>query len=133
MKLATNTVSPCARMLCVHEWLCVTFRASGGHRETMILIRAFAGVCACVLRVCARVCPGGDRYADRGMIPRALTTIFERMDEHPEYNYRCFISFLEIYNENIYDLLDRYGYCWGVGGRCRIPTKCCRPVCLRKT
>ena len=53
--------------------------------------------------------PGGDRYADRGMIPRALTTIFECIDEHPDYSYRCFISFLEIYNENIYDLLDRCG------------------------
>ncbi len=41
------------------------------------------------------------------MIPRALTTIFEMMDARPECAYRCFISFLEIYNENIYDLLDR--------------------------
>jgi kinesin family protein 6/9 len=49
------------------------------------------------------------------MIPRALSTIFETIDANPDLHIRCFISFLEIYNENIYDLLDRCGVSMRVG------------------
>ncbi|KAG6948351.1 hypothetical protein JG687_00015527 [Phytophthora cactorum] len=50
---------------------------------------------------------GGEHYADRGIIPRVLSTIFEEFEKRPNMHYSCYISYLEIYNENIYDLLDR--------------------------
>lgn len=50
---------------------------------------------------------GGERYADRGIIPRTLSAVFEVAEARPELSYRVFISYMEIYNENIYDLLDR--------------------------
>ncbi|KAF4128503.1 Kinesin motor domain [Phytophthora infestans] len=50
---------------------------------------------------------GGEHYADRGIIPRVLSTIFEEFEKRPNMRYSCYISYLEIYNENAYDLLDR--------------------------
>ncbi|KAK1945965.1 Kinesin-like protein KIF6 [Phytophthora citrophthora] len=50
---------------------------------------------------------GGEHYADRGIIPRVLSTIFEEFEKKPNMRYSCYISYLEIYNENVYDLLDR--------------------------
>ncbi|ETK71177.1 hypothetical protein L915_21518 [Phytophthora nicotianae] len=50
---------------------------------------------------------GGEHYADRGIIPRVLSTIFEEFEKRPNMRYSCYISYLEIYNENVYDLLDR--------------------------
>ncbi|KAG9416222.1 hypothetical protein AC1031_000619 [Aphanomyces cochlioides] len=51
---------------------------------------------------------GGESYNDRGIIPRAISTLFEAFDERaPTMSYKCFISYLEIYNESIYDLLDQ--------------------------
>jgi kinesin family protein 6/9 len=50
---------------------------------------------------------GGEHYADRGIIPRVLSTIFEEFERRPNMRYSCSISYLEIYNECVYDLLDR--------------------------
>lgn len=50
---------------------------------------------------------GGEHYADRGIIPRVLSTIFEEFEQRVNVRYACYISYLEIYNENVYDLLDR--------------------------
>ncbi|RLN93092.1 hypothetical protein BBJ28_00010659 [Nothophytophthora sp. Chile5] len=50
---------------------------------------------------------GGEHYADRGIIPRVLSTIFEEFEQRLHMRYSCYISYLEIYNENVYDLLDR--------------------------
>jgi kinesin family protein 6/9 len=50
---------------------------------------------------------GGEHYADRGIIPRVLSTIFEEFERRANMRYSCYISFLEIYNESVYDLLDR--------------------------
>lgn len=49
---------------------------------------------------------GTEKYADRGIIPRALQLLFRTtsQDVHHTYNVHC--SFMEIYNEKIYDLLD---------------------------
>ncbi|GAM22458.1 hypothetical protein SAMD00019534_056330 [Acytostelium subglobosum LB1] len=43
---------------------------------------------------------------DRGLIPRTFQHIFERLDgnQDPNTTYRCTLSFLEIYNEQIMDL-----------------------------
>lgn len=50
---------------------------------------------------------GGERYADRGIIPRAISYLFNEFERRAgELQYKVYISFLEIYNEQGYDLLD---------------------------
>jgi kinesin family member 6/9 len=49
---------------------------------------------------------GAERYADRGIIPRAISYIFGESKKKTDCNYRVSISYLEIYNEHGYDLLD---------------------------
>ena len=48
---------------------------------------------------------GPERYADRGIIPRAISMVFKELHNQPDVNYTCFVSYLEIYLENGYDLL----------------------------
>ena len=48
---------------------------------------------------------GPEEYEDRGIIPRALSYIFQHCDDHPEYVFSVHVSYLEIYNETGYDLL----------------------------
>ncbi|KAJ8045198.1 Kinesin-like protein KIF6 [Holothuria leucospilota] len=49
---------------------------------------------------------GAERYTDRGIIPRTLSYIFEQQAKNPEYVSTTHISYLEIYNDYGYDLLD---------------------------
>lgn len=49
---------------------------------------------------------GAERYEDRGLIPRALSRIFAAFKDRPGVQYTTYISYLEIYNEGGYDLLD---------------------------
>lgn len=49
---------------------------------------------------------GPERYADRGVIPRVLTYLFEKFASHSERTFEAQVSYLEIYNDNGYDLLD---------------------------
>ncbi|GMF10232.1 unnamed protein product [Phytophthora lilii] len=49
---------------------------------------------------------GAERYEDRGLIPRALSLIFERMRNTNQEQVIAQISYLEIYNNQGYDLLD---------------------------
>lgn len=49
---------------------------------------------------------GAERYADRGIVPRALSYIFQQIEKDRENTYTVKISYLEIYNEDGYDLLD---------------------------
>lgn len=49
---------------------------------------------------------GAERYIDRGIIPRMLSYIFEYFEKNSERAFSAHISYLEIYNENGYDLLD---------------------------
>src|SRR3546814_12845032 len=51
------------------------------------------------------ICGGGD-YDDRGMIPRAITSVFQAINRKPGWGYRVHVTFSEIYNEVLYDLLD---------------------------
>lgn len=44
----------------------------------------------------------------RGMIPRISETIFENCRKTPELTYNILVSFMEIYMEQIHDLLDPY-------------------------
>ncbi|KAE9135028.1 Kinesin-like protein [Phytophthora fragariae] len=49
---------------------------------------------------------GAERYEDRGLIPRALSLIFERMRNNNQEQIVAQVSYLEIYNNQGYDLLD---------------------------
>ena len=47
----------------------------------------------------------GDGYSERGIIPRALEIAFAELSRRG-LTRAVSVSFLEIYNENVYDLLD---------------------------
>ncbi|KAM9777963.1 LOW QUALITY PROTEIN: kinesin-like protein KIF6 [Neosynchiropus ocellatus] len=49
---------------------------------------------------------GAERYSDRGIIPRTLSYLYECFSEDNSMVYTTHISYLEIYNEMGYDLLD---------------------------
>ncbi|KAM4692828.1 kinesin-like protein KIF6 [Discoglossus pictus] len=49
---------------------------------------------------------GAERYSDRGIIPRTLSYIFEQLQKDSSKIYTVYISYLEIYNECGFDLLD---------------------------
>eukprot|EP00164_Ancoracysta_twista_P002672 GFYU01003552.1.p1 GENE.GFYU01003552.1~~GFYU01003552.1.p1 ORF type:complete len:829 (-),score=201.78 GFYU01003552.1:170-2656(-) len=48
---------------------------------------------------------GPERYADRGLIPRSLTYLFNQMQKSTDVEYELKISYFEIYTEVGYDLL----------------------------
>ncbi|KXZ54349.1 hypothetical protein GPECTOR_5g430 [Gonium pectorale] len=48
---------------------------------------------------------GGAAYAHRGLIPRALHHVFKEVDMRVDKMYTVHVSYLEIYNEQMYDLL----------------------------
>jgi kinesin family protein 6/9 len=41
----------------------------------------------------------------RGLVPRAITRVFQEIGGKPEYEFNVKISYLEIYNETLFDLL----------------------------
>lgn len=45
-------------------------------------------------------------YAQRGIIPRALEDVFRHIANRPDTAYQVTVSYLEIYNETYFDLLD---------------------------
>lgn len=49
---------------------------------------------------------GSERYADRGIIPRAISLIFSEIAKRSDAQYAVHISYMEIYNEQPHDLLD---------------------------
>ncbi|CAN9509167.1 unnamed protein product [Ophioblennius macclurei] len=49
---------------------------------------------------------GPERYDDRGIIPRSLSYLFERLSRDSHMVSTVHISYMEIYNESGYDLLD---------------------------
>jgi kinesin family protein 6/9 len=49
---------------------------------------------------------GSDSWQFRGIIPRVFTLIFDEIDRRKHLEYNIYVSFMEIYNENVYDLLD---------------------------
>ncbi|GBF92163.1 kinesin [Raphidocelis subcapitata] len=51
------------------------------------------------------MCGDGRNYTHRGVIPRALHQIFREIDMRPDKTYRVAVSYLEIHNEALYDLL----------------------------
>ncbi|KAL4488373.1 hypothetical protein ABPG72_019223 [Tetrahymena utriculariae] len=50
---------------------------------------------------------GSDSWAYRGIIPRVMTYIFDQIDERKnDYEFTVYASYMEIYNEKAYDLLN---------------------------
>ena len=49
---------------------------------------------------------GAERYADRGIIPRALQRVFAAAKANAKEQVAVRVSYMEIYNEAAYDLLD---------------------------
>ncbi|KFV63957.1 Kinesin-like KIF6, partial [Dryobates pubescens] len=49
---------------------------------------------------------GAERYSDRGIIPRTLSYVFNNLQKDSSKVYTTHVSYLEIYNECGYDLLD---------------------------
>ncbi|XP_071376202.1 kinesin-like protein KIF6 [Centroberyx affinis] len=49
---------------------------------------------------------GAEHYSDRGIIPRTLSYLYQRFSQDSSMVYTTHISYLEIYNEVGYDLLD---------------------------
>ncbi|EKX48915.1 hypothetical protein GUITHDRAFT_157489 [Guillardia theta CCMP2712] len=49
---------------------------------------------------------GPEKYADRGIIPRTLSHIYNELRRRSDFSYQIHVSYLEIYNNNGYDLLD---------------------------
>ena len=44
---------------------------------------------------------------DQGLIPRAVSHLFNEIDADKEYEYTILCSYMQIYQENIYDLLGK--------------------------
>ena len=49
---------------------------------------------------------GPERYADRGLIPRTISHVFSELSKRSGEQFQVHISYLEIYNNTGYDLLD---------------------------
>lgn len=49
---------------------------------------------------------GAERYEDRGLIPRTLQALFGEIEKQRDRQFEVRISYMEIYNESGYDLLD---------------------------
>lgn len=50
---------------------------------------------------------GAETWQLRGIIPRALSYIYDEVEKRTGYEYNIYISCMEIYNENAYDLLEK--------------------------
>ncbi|XP_074650742.1 kinesin-like protein KIF6 [Tubulanus polymorphus] len=49
---------------------------------------------------------GPEKYEDRGIIPRVLSYMYQEFQKKPDWEFTAQISYLEIYNEFGYDLLN---------------------------
>ncbi|XP_006893095.1 PREDICTED: kinesin-like protein KIF9 [Elephantulus edwardii] len=49
-------------------------------------------------------------YTQRGILPRALQQVFKMIDERPTHDITVHVSYVEIYNESMFDLLSNLSY-----------------------
>ena len=52
---------------------------------------------------------GGNKIDNMGLIPRSIHNLFRIInsdEQEPTFTYKISLSYLQIYNENIYDLID---------------------------
>lgn len=47
----------------------------------------------------------GNETEEVGVIPRAVADIFQKMDDMPDHTFTMHCSFMELYQEQLYDLL----------------------------
>lgn len=50
---------------------------------------------------------GPEKYADRGIIPRSISLLFGEFRARTDMQFKMYVSYLELYNEDGYDLLDQ--------------------------
>jgi len=50
---------------------------------------------------------GAEHWNLRGITPRILTHIFEEVARNKDIQYNLYVSFMEIYNEHAFDLLEK--------------------------
>lgn len=50
---------------------------------------------------------GGESWKTRGIIPRVLSLLYDEYEKRKDCEFRTYVSYLEIYKENGYDLLDK--------------------------
>jgi kinesin family protein 6/9 len=48
-------------------------------------------------------------FKQRGVTPRAIGQLFEDILERSQYEFKVSVSYMEIYNEKVFDLLDSSG------------------------
>lgn len=53
-----------------------------------------------------------ESYVHRGIIPRSISQLFKEIEERPEFAITARISYLEIYNETMFDLLSTLPESW---------------------
>ncbi|EGR32343.1 kinesin motor domain protein [Ichthyophthirius multifiliis] len=50
---------------------------------------------------------GSEQWVNRGIIPRVMSYVFDQIDQRQnQYEYRVYVSYMEIYNEKAYNLLN---------------------------
>eukprot|EP00606_Chrysophyceae_sp_TOSAG23-5_P001197 GSChrysophyteH2.ASY1.ANO1.1382.1 assembled CDS len=49
---------------------------------------------------------GPEKYVDRGIIPRSISMIYNQFRTRSDMQFKAYVSYLELYNETGYDLLD---------------------------
>ncbi|CAB1331337.1 unnamed protein product, partial [Coregonus sp. 'balchen'] len=81
---------------------------------------------------------GAERYSDRGIIPRTLSYLYQHFSQDSSMVYTTHISYLEIYNEVGYDLLDPRHEASRLEDLPSVPPSffyptLIRPVCLKKS
>ena len=52
---------------------------------------------------------GNDGQGDSGLIPKIFSRLFQQIAQSKDRTYSVYISFLQIYNERIFDLLNPVG------------------------
>jgi len=55
------------------------------------------------------MCGGSQSYKYRGIIPRSISHVFRYIESNPQYEFIVRASYLEVYNECFYDLLQNDG------------------------
>ncbi|XP_052814626.1 kinesin-like protein KIF9 isoform X2 [Mya arenaria] len=58
------------------------------------------------------MCGATENYAHRGLIPRSISQLFKEIEDRPEFAITARVSYLEIYNETMFDLLGTLPESW---------------------
>jgi aromatic ring hydroxylase len=72
----------------------------------MIGIRLLPNIINCIFNVLLQMCGDTVRgVGEKGVIPRVINDIFEIMKSKEDWSFRVAVSFIELYHEQLYDLL----------------------------